>query len=216
MSDLAALVAAAQEMLPAGIGLGWADPRLEYSLLAGEVLARAVPRRQREFSAGRAAARMALGLTDQPLPMRPDRAPLWPAGWVGSISHSQTACLAIAAPVPQFRGLGVDLEPATPLEPDLWETILTPGERQWISALPQGDHGFTAKLIFSAKEAAYKAQYPISEHLFGFENLQIIITAQMFTAHFIAPTPGIPAGSQFKGAWRLAGDQILTLVTIPA
>jgi 4'-phosphopantetheinyl transferase EntD len=208
VSDLAALVAAAREMLPPGVGLGWADLRLDHPALPGEALPRAIPRRQREFAAGRAAARMAMGRPDQPLPMRPDRAPLWPAGIVGSISHSDSACLAIAAPRTQFRGLGLDLEPDVPLDRDLWETVLVAGEREWLEALPEADQGASAKLIFAAKEAVYKAQYAISEHLFGFEGVEIRISEQSFTARLLAEISRLPAGTQFRGRRILSAASI--------
>jgi 4'-phosphopantetheinyl transferase EntD len=215
VTDLAALVAAARPLLPAGIGLGWADPRHDHPVLPGEVLARAVPKRQREFSAGRAAARGAMARPDQPLPMRPDRAPLWPDGIVGSISHSDSACLAITAPQSQFRGLGLDLEPALPLDPALWETVLVAGERAWLETLPEQDRGLTATLIFAAKEAAFKAQYPISETLFGFEVLRVTITEQTFAARFTVPVPGFPEGAELHGLWASAAGHFLALVAIP-
>jgi 4'-phosphopantetheinyl transferase EntD len=216
VSDLAALIAAARMLLPPGVGLGWADPQAVHPVLAGEVLPRAVPKRQREFSAGRAAARMAMGRPAQPLPMRQDRAPDWPAGICGSISHSDSACLAIAAPVTLFRGLGLDLEPASPLDPDLWETVLVPAERDRLARLPPADRATLAKLIFAAKEAVYKAQWTISEHLFGFERLSVTITEQTFTARFRADVPQFPARTKLRGNWLRAGGHFLTLATIPA
>ena len=215
MSEHAALIAAARAIIPTGAGIGWADPRLAHPLLPGEVLERAVPKRQCEFSAGRAAARMAMGLPDAMIALRPDRAPLWPVGICGSISHSDAACLAVAAPLKLFRGLGLDLEPSLPLDRDLWQTVLTPAEQHFLACLPEADRGLTAKLIFSAKEAAYKAQYPISERLFGFDGFEISITEQTFTSRFTISVPGFAAGTDLQGCWQIAGKHILTLVTIP-
>jgi 4'-phosphopantetheinyl transferase EntD len=39
----------------------------------------------------------ALGLPERPIPMGRDRAPVWPEGVVGSISHSDAFCLAAVA-----------------------------------------------------------------------------------------------------------------------
>lgn len=216
MNALAELVTAARAMVPAGVSVGWADPRQDYSLLPDEGLARALPKRQREFSAGRAAARMAMARPTQPLPMRPDRAPHWPDGLCGSITHSDSACLAITAPLTLYRGLGIDLEPAAPLDRDLWETILTPPELHWVSRLPDADAGHTAKLIFSAKEAAYKAQHRVSERLFGFDGLRIVISEKTFTARFRQPVPGFDLAEKLQGRWQITRGQILTLVAIPA
>ena len=216
MSNLAALVTAARDLVPPGVSVGWADPRVEHPLLQGEGLARALPKRLREFAAGRAAARMAMARPLQVLPMQADRAPAWPDDICGSISHSDTACLAITAPLTAFRGLGIDLEPDLPLDRDLWETVLTPTERATIAVLPDAIPGRRAKLIFAAKEAAYKAQYRISERLFGYDALQITITEQTFTAQFRQAVPGFAVDARLHGTWRVAGNHILTLVTIPA
>lgn len=215
MSDLAALIAAARDMLPEGVGLGWADPRLDHPLLPGEALSRAVPKRQREFSAGRAAARMAMGRPDLPVPMQINRAPLWPVGICGSISHSDTACLAIAAPTTLFKGLGVDLEPARPLDRVLWETVLTASEVERLKHVPEAEKGMTAKLIFCAKEAGYKAQFTTSEQMFGFDQFNAMITERKFILVFTSAVCGFPKFSELHGRWRSAGGHILTLVTIP-
>src|SRR5215469_16812348 len=65
------------------------------------IVARAVEKRRAEFATGRACAHAALdawGAPDAPLLPGPDRAPLWPDGFVGSISHARGACAAVAAP----------------------------------------------------------------------------------------------------------------------
>ena len=203
-------------MLPTGIGLGWADPRLAHDLLPGEALPRAVLKRHRAFSAGRAAARMAMERPEQSLPMCRDRSPLWPTGICGSISHSDSACLAIAAPLSLYRGLGIDLEPALPLEPALWETVLTAAEQTWLAGLPAAQRGLTAKLIFSAKEAAYKAQYRISEHLFGYDGLDVSFYERTFTIHLTAAIPGFADACGWRGQWQVTDGHLLTLVTILA
>ena len=80
----------------------------------------AVPSRRAEFVAGRTLARVAmrrLGLPPQALPVGPDRAPLWPANIVGSITHAAGYCaVAVGArcassSAPGLRSIGLDLEP---------------------------------------------------------------------------------------------------------
>ena len=59
----------------------------------------AVPKRRREFTAGRTAARRAcarLGVWAGALPVAADRTPVWPEGVVGSISHSDLSCAVLA------------------------------------------------------------------------------------------------------------------------
>ena len=74
------------------------DPRaVNEGLLPEErgAVAKAVPKRVAQFTAGRVCARRALaqlGNTEPvPILMGEDRAPQWPAGYVGSISHTDTS-----------------------------------------------------------------------------------------------------------------------------
>ncbi len=137
----------------------------------------AVPARLAEFAAGRSAARQALrglGFAPAAIPMGPDRAPLWPEAATGSISHCAGACLAVMGLARDYRGLGLDIEPLHPLPEELWSTVLRPEEHKHINDLPPLQQGLQALRIFVAKEAAYKAQYAITRHIFDFHTLRII------------------------------------------
>lgn len=185
------LVTALRAILPAGMALGVAG--VPEPLWPGEAIA-AVPHRLAEFAAGRAAARQALaalGLPKAAIPMGEDRAPIWPQGVVGSISHCAGACMAVAGRQRDFAGIGLDLEPARPLVRDLWPSILRPEE---VAA-----DGLDALRIFVAKEAAYKAQYPLSRQLFDFQALQISTQDQTFTAQFVRAVPPFASGDFLRG-----------------
>lgn len=214
MSDAQALALALRAVLPDGLAIGWADPRLATPLWPGEAIA-AVPKRQLEFAAGRAAARAAmaeLGFGAAAIPMAADRAPVWPDGVVGSISHSASACLAIVGRSADWRGIGLDIEPATPLPPDLWPTVLGHTERAALGENP----GLQAKLIFTAKEAAYKAQYPQSRVLFGFETLQVRLGPADFTATFTEAVPPFVLGESLQGLHLAAAGHLAALVLMSA
>jgi 4'-phosphopantetheinyl transferase EntD len=211
MPDLDHLAAVARGLLPEGAAVAAADPGQLYPLLPGEALPGAIPSRGREFSAGRHAARTALallGLPSCPIPQGDDRAPVWPSGISGSITHTHLACLAavIRGPV-----LGLDLEEDLPLDTFLWDSILGPEEQAWASGAP--DPGLAAKLIFSAKEAAYKAQYPIGRQLFGFDTLAIAVTDDRFTATFRHSVLPFAGGHVLQGRHSRAEGHILTVVT---
>src|SRR5207245_224467 len=84
------------------------------------VVAAVAPRRRREFAAGRWCARQALvrlGIEGFALLPSPDRAPRWPPGIVGSISHTSDYCVAVVARQRDFLGVGVDAEPDEPIDP---------------------------------------------------------------------------------------------------
>jgi len=200
-------------LLPPGCGVGWTDPGAEYPLLAGEALPGAVPTRLREFAAGRAAARMAmasLGLPALPVPQGGDRAPVWPAGLNGSITHTRTACLA--AVTAQRTSLGIDLEKASPLSADLWPLVLSPDERAMADRDPEP--GLRAKMVFCAKEAAYKAQYRITGQLYGFDGMAVVFDAGTFAATFTAPVGRFAAGDQVTGRIVQTGGHILAVAAI--
>lgn len=208
------LLARLRAVLPSDIGVGWADPIADYPRTPGEDLPHAVPARLREFVAGRHAARMAMqaaGLPKVALPVGADRAPVWPDGVIGSLTHSRTLCLAVAGRAGALSGIGIDLEPATPLERNLWDSILLPEEQINLMRAPADQRGILAKTVFSAKEAAYKAQYPISRTLFGFEVMVIELAGDRFSAMFRDPIPPFAAGHRIEGRIIATEGQIVTL-----
>lgn len=116
-------------------------------------------RRQAEFLAGRAAAHDALALAGCPsafghhIGRDQFGAPQWPNGWIGSITHTADTCAAIAAPMRTYLSLGIDLESARGNGMD--RAIAR------ICMTPEDDRNVPPVLIFSAKEAVYKACHPI-------------------------------------------------------
>lgn len=199
--------------LPSGFALASADPRAN-SPRDPDTPPGAIDRRSREFAAGRRAARAAArqaGLVLDRLPMGEDRAPVWPPGLTGSISHSDRLCLAVVGPAAAGT-IGLDLEPDAPLAHELWDTLLRPAE---IAALPAGgDAGRLALAIFAAKEAAYKAQYPLTRRIFGFHDLEITLSPGRFRAVFTAPHPPFALGDTIEGQWGRAQGHALALAAI--
>jgi 4'-phosphopantetheinyl transferase EntD len=141
-------------------------------------LARAVPKRVKEFAAGRQCARRALaefGIPHGPLQVAADRRPVWPAGVVGSITHTEGFCAAAVAEECRFAALGIDSESARAVKPELRNAICRPAEIAWLETLPQADRTAAATLIFSAKEAFYKCQYPLTEQFLWFHDVEVQI-----------------------------------------
>ncbi len=147
---------------------------------------RAVPRRQREFAAGRQAARQAMadiGWPPEAIPGAPDRSPVWPEGLTGSISHTGQACVAVVGPRGQWQSIGIDLENDLPMEPALWNTVCTPEELAFVGAQPTPRQGRLVTWLFSAKEAFYKWQYPRTRRVLDFQDVQVALNP-----------PGLPTG----------------------
>jgi enterobactin synthetase component D len=89
-----------------------------------------------------------------------------PAGWVGSVSHKGTFAAAIVAPSGDGF-VGIDLERAVSSRFDIGRRILTPRER------PATGRELT--LVFSIKEAIYKAIDPIVERYVAFTEVELEI-----------------------------------------
>lgn len=122
------------------------------------------PVRRREFAAGRAALRAALGFDAAILP--DDRgAPVLPAGYVGSISHKGELAAGLVARDDGAR-IGVDLEVAAPSRQAIERRILTPREQAAIS-------GRQITLAFAIKEAIYKAIDPFVRRYVGFTEVEL-------------------------------------------
>ncbi|MCB1027750.1 MAG: 4'-phosphopantetheinyl transferase superfamily protein [Microthrixaceae bacterium] len=125
-------------------------------------LERMAPGRRREFATGRALAHRAvrdLGCGDVPIEVGPHRAPLWPPGIVGSITHADDWCAVAVTNDPAIAAIGIDVEPDRPIEPELWPQICTAAELDRLYALPLDDRGHACRTVFSAKESFYKAQF---------------------------------------------------------
>ena len=161
-------VAAAELRLPGDAAL--LDP------VEARVVAGAVPKRVGEFAAGRLCARSALarfGIEGFALRAGGDRQPLWPEGFVGSITHTVGFCAAVVGPATRFAALGLDTEKADSLSPELWRRICLASEIDWIESLPQAAQVSAATLVFSAKEALYKCQYPYTGERLSFHDVEV-------------------------------------------
>ena len=165
---------------------------------------RAVDRRRREFAAGRRCTRLALSqlhpaLGDVGIPIGPDRAPLWPPGVVGSITHCAGYCAAVVARRDRFAGLGLDAEPNAALPDGVEALVCTSAERAWLRTSPPDDGVHWPTLVFSAKEALYKAWAPLTGRWLGFEDAELDIDtrASSFEARILVDAPPVTAAGRF-------------------
>jgi len=187
------------------------------------LVANAVPKRRHEFAAGRRCARSLLSQLGHPhfaLLRNDDRTPRWPAGLVGSISHSDTLCVVALARSSHAAALGVDVEPDAALEAPLWPKICSKRELDGaLGSLPDAERGRVVRLLFSAKEATYKAVYPLVHKVFGFRAVEIQVDweARRFTARLDeAIAAPLPMGHAPSGAFSQRGGFVFTAATIRA
>jgi 4'-phosphopantetheinyl transferase EntD len=127
---------------------------------AGEV----DPARLRELENGRVHAKRALamlGAAGAELAIGKDRAPRWPRGIVGSISHASRRKEGyVAAAVARTRWaqrLGIDVEYEGALDPGVWSHVLTAGEVARLLEQSPPTRLTEAQVIWCVKEAALKA-----------------------------------------------------------
>jgi 4'-phosphopantetheinyl transferase EntD len=215
-------VAAAELRLPG-------DPSLLFPEEAVSVV-KAVPKRVGEFAAGRLCARRALaefGITGFPLTMAPDRAPVWPESMVGSITHTRGLCAAVVAERRRFASLGLDVEVAGDVKRDLWRHICVAAELAWLESLPVPAQASAATLVFSAKEAFYKCQYPVTGERLIFSDLRVTLAEPEAGgrrgaegAVLVTPTRSLAIGasprSGFRGSYRVCDDYVCAGFCLPA
>ena len=137
----------------------------------------AVPKRILEFAAGRSCARLALrslGLPDSLILPAADRQPIWPAGIVGSITHTAGYCAAVVARCDDCIGLGIDSEQVGGVNHNILNAICLPAEMSWMATLSEHDRACAGALLFSAKEAFYKCQYPLTSEWLEFHDAHVV------------------------------------------
>ena len=202
-------------LFPAAVTWHFADtPVPDADLIGSELSAAASMSAERlaAFRLGRHCARMALkqqGLDNVELPLGSGRAPVWPPGFVGSISHTGSLALAAAAPSNVVSGLGIDVEEAGSLDLPLLELICRPEEVAGLEEI--GPPEIAARLLFSAKESVYKCIWPCLRRYVDFLDVGIEIDTHQHT-YRIASSRALPESlsNALQGRYRWSSDFIAT------
>jgi 4'-phosphopantetheinyl transferase EntD len=193
-----------------------------------EMISRAVGKRRREFRTTRHCARRALsqlGLPPVPLLRGEHGQPQWPAGVVGSMTHCAGYRAAAVARSCEIRALGIDAEPHAALPAEVLQTIAVPEEHQTLISLARSvPQTCWDRVLFCAKEAVYKAWFPLTRQWLGFADVTITIEATdhdqgRFQVRLGTPDPAATAAgtlSQLTGHWLLGADLVLTTAVLPA
>src|SRR6187455_258976 len=149
----------------------------ELALLPAEMAAFAgsVLKVQRASGAARIVARQLLSRFGQApcaIPRSTGGKPVWPAGIVGSMAHDSGIAIAAVAAQKDFLSIGIDVEPAEPLAPDLLDIVATANERETIQDDPCG-----GRLLFAVKEAIYKTVYPLDGVFLDHHDVEVGLSA---------------------------------------
>lgn len=179
-----------------------------------------VPIRKQEFTAGRLCARKGLdrlGIQNFPVLIGKNREPLWPPGIVGSISHCKGFCGAVVARRGSIVSIGLDVEPLEPMTTDVLNLVCTPGEKEWLLSDTGSNRLLWPKLVFSAKESAFKCHFPLSNTFLDFLDVEVRINPDngSFTVSLLVPPPSTLAGVRvLNGSFLLDNKYVYTGVEI--
>ena len=184
-------------------------------------VAAAVAKRQREFAAGRVCARRLLRQLDlgaDALLSDDDRVPRWPEGVIGSITHSAGQCAVAVARSDALRALGLDLERADAVRPELWRRIFRPSEIERLHSAPAERQPRLAALAFSAKEATYKCLFPESRVALGLRDVEVELDLQdrRFRVRLYRDAaPLAMRGARLEGRLAAPGPWVVTGLALP-
>lgn len=189
-------------------------------------LERAVLKRQVEFLAGRVCAQQALealtGAKPAAIPAQPDRAPGWPPGVVGSITHTASYAAALVALDSYYQGIGIDCEVMlSPENLTLQRYICVPDE---LEALHAVHRDWTPEqlltLVFSAKESLFKCLYRHVQKMFGFAAARVMALDRVQQTFVIQLeqdlTPHLCTRSQWTGHFHCYGNLLITVILYPS
>ena len=170
--------------------------------------------RQKGFSSGRYCAHLAqelLGIEPQAIG-RQGRMPIWPESCVGSITHSRELAAAITSTA--YAGVGIDLEHSGRVNEKHFATVFTAEERECLKDLDAD----AATVMFSAKEAGYKAIYPINGTYIGFQEARIRLDerSKKFSIEYLGEVAANRLMEKGVGFWSRVEGQVLTVFWIPA
>lgn len=187
------------------------------------LIARAVAKRRNEFVTVRHCARLAmdqLGVPVAPILKGDKGEPRWPEGVVGSLTHCLGYRAAVVGRSHAVRSVGVDAEPHDVLPDRVLEAISLAGERRHIEQLPA--HLHWDRILFCAKEATYKAWYPLTGRWLGFEDAHITfgIDGDGSTGTFVSRILVDPAArsgpplTELRGRWSVSDRLALTAIVL--
>jgi 4'-phosphopantetheinyl transferase EntD len=196
------------------------EPRPEEEPL----IAKSVAKRRNEFITARHCARVALGelgIPEVPILKGDKGEPCWPEGVVGSLTHCTGYRGAVVGRSNAVRSVGIDAEPHGVLPDGVLDSISLPEERRELPrSMPAGLHW--DRVLFCAKEATYKAWFPLTKRWLGFEDAHITFdadasgTAGRFVSRILIDPEAltVPPLTALAGRWSVQRDLVLTAIVL--
>ena len=199
------------------------DSRLEksFSSWLPERMKNVAQIRQQEFIAGRYCAYQAakmVGFDLVTLPSAETREPMWPAGVLGSITHSKKMAISCVSVSDDLSSVGVDAEEL--IKPSLSaevEKVIATDED--LALLNKNEYQTGITILFSAKEALYKALFPLVQTFIDFKEVKLtklntdegsfeleVMSNNVKLVNYLG---------RYKGSFKQLGETIVTVVSIP-
>lgn len=234
-----------RSVFPAGVRVSSWDERVahgrdEAAAIDGlwpaeaEASATFAERRRAEYASVRECAREALraeGFDPAPIIKGARGVPIFPPNAVGAMTHTDGLRAAAIAKRSRFRSLGVDAEPHEGLPPGVLEAVSLPSEREWVNAVLAGDPEVRVdKLLFSAKEATYKAWFPLTRRWLGFEDAELTFHTEVaarapagigargtFTSRILIEPGVIDGGAPLRtlsGRWAIESGFVVAAIAL--
>jgi 4'-phosphopantetheinyl transferase EntD len=187
------------------------------------LIARSVAKRRNEFITVRYCARLALeqlGVPPAPILKGQKGEPCWPDGIVGSLTHCEGYRGAVVGRVGDVRSIGIDAEPHDVLPNGVLGAVSLPAERRESATMPHDLHW--DRILFCAKEATYKAWYPLTRRWLGFEDAHITFdvdasgTAGEFATQVLIDPAALsgPPLTALSGRWSVRDGLVLTAIVL--
>ncbi|MGV0643355.1 4'-phosphopantetheinyl transferase PptT [Mycolicibacterium sp. XJ879] len=187
------------------------------------LIARSVAKRRNEFVTVRHCAREALrqiGVPPAPILKGDKGEPRWPDGVVGSLTHCEGFRGAAVGRMGAVRSVGIDAEPHGVLPDGVLDAISLPAERTELRELQSGLHW--DRILFCAKEATYKAWYPLTRRWLGFEDAHIVFdvdetgSAGRFVSRILIDPAALsgPPLETLSGRWSVRNGLALTAIVL--
>lgn len=227
MTTTALSAAALAALYPPGVHAAEARGPGDPSLLSSrefQCISHCSEKRISDFSGGRSCARralLALGIEGFDLLPGESRQPIWPATAVGSITHTEGYSAAVVGLRSRFRGLGVDTEVVAAVNAEVWPQICVAAELRHLGALPAAQRPYFAALVFTAKEALYKCQFPLTAQWLEFTDLALEPPAPGAMEGMISLVPQRPlqlaalAPAPWRGRFRFHDSFVTAGMALP-
>lgn len=207
-------------IVPAGIGVAEAtvgDHAADLYPEEAAHIARAVEKRRNEFSTGRMLARRALRGVDGPqvaIPSGEHMAPIWPQGFIGSITHTSLRAAAAVGRAVDFQGIGIDLEIISRVSLSFSPKVATEPESELVRA--SAEPALHLALLYSAKESWFKCQYPLTGAYLGFQDAAILFdwSKQEFEVRSTRGANRLNLEQRAKGRFTFDDHNVATVATL--